>query len=87
MKKNKYILFITGDTELSQTAKDSVRKISNSYEKGLVDIEVIDLIEHPQFAIEYGIIATPILIVMKPHTIEKIVGSLTDIEKVKRLLK
>jgi len=87
MNKQKCILFIMNNSPLSQAAQASIREVVDSYEQGTIDIEVIDLNEHPQYAIEYGIIATPILIVRKPNTIERIVGDLTDIEKVKLLLK
>ena len=76
-------LYVTGQTVNSQKAIDNLKNIlSESSFEGKYELEIIDILEHPQLAEEEKIIATPVLIKKIPLPIRKIIGDLSDKEKV-----
>ena len=80
----KYILrlYITGNTANSQMAIRNLNGILESGLKGLSALEVIDVLNNPERAIEDKILATPTLIKISPQPIRRIIGDLSDREKV-----
>jgi circadian clock protein KaiB len=84
LHKDKYILrlFITGTTTKSVLALTNLKKICEEYLEGRYDLEVIDLYQNPGLAIEEQIIAAPTLIKKLPLPFRRIIGDMTDIEKV-----
>jgi len=81
---NKYILrlYITGQTTRSQRAVENLRRICESELKGQYELIVIDILEHPQFAEDERILAPPTLIKEVPPPLRRIIGDLSDIERV-----
>lgn len=75
-------LYITGRTINSQTAIDNLRQICETDLKGNYRIEVIDVLEHPLLAEDEKILATPTLVKQLPEPVRKIIGDLSDREKV-----
>lgn len=75
-------LYITGRTSQSQRAIDNLRDICDSELKGLYEVEVIDVLEHPALAEHEKILATPTLVKRLPEPVRKIIGDLSDREKV-----
>lgn len=74
-------LFVTGKTVRSLNAIENLKRIcSESY--GEFEIEIIDVLEHPQMAEDAKIIATPTLIKELPLPIRRIIGDLSDKESV-----
>ncbi len=49
-------------------------------------LEMVDLMEHPQLAQEYNILALPTLLRVAPHPPIRLVGELSDLEKVRTVL-
>jgi len=82
--KDKYTLrlFITGSTAKSVLALTNLKKICEEYLEGRYDLEVIDLYQNPGLAIEEQIIAAPTLIKKLPLPFRRIIGDMSDIEKV-----
>lgn len=81
----KYILklYVTGNTVNSQKAIDNLKNIlSESSFEGKYELEIIDILEHPQLAEEEKIIATPVLIKRIPLPLRKIIGDLSNKGKV-----
>lgn len=81
----KYILklYVTGKTANSQKAIDNLKNIlSEPGLEGKYELEIIDILEHPQLAEDEKILATPVLIKKLPPPLRKIIGDLSDIEKV-----
>ncbi len=75
-------LYITGCTAFSQRAITNLRQICETELKGQYEIEVIDVLEHPKLAESEKIIATPTLVRRLPEPVRKIIGDLSDHEKV-----
>ncbi|MBK6683753.1 MAG: circadian clock protein KaiB [Deltaproteobacteria bacterium] len=75
-------LYITGRTPQSQRAIDNLRNICESELSGGFEVEVIDVLEHPSLAENEKILATPTLVKRLPEPVRKIIGDLSDREKV-----
>jgi len=80
----KYILklYITGQTANSQRALINLENVLNNELKGLYTLKVIDVLKDPQLAEEEKILATPTLAKVLPLPIRRIIGDLSDKEKV-----
>jgi len=82
--KEKYILrlYVTGMTPRSTQAIRNIRKICEEHLKGSYELEVIDIYQQPKLAKEGGIIAAPTLIKKLPRPIRKLIGTMSDTERV-----
>ena len=81
-KKWELRLYIAGKTEKSATALSNLKKYCEEHLKGQYRIEVIDLMIKPQLAEGDQILAVPTLVRKVPEPIRKIIGDLSDKEKV-----
>lgn len=75
-------LYITGRTSHSIRAIENLQKICDVALKGRHEVEVIDVLENPQLAENEKILATPTLVKRLPEPVRKIIGDLSDWEKV-----
>jgi circadian clock protein KaiB len=75
-------LYIAGKTEKSVMALNNLKKYCEEHLKGQYRIEVIDLMVKPQLAEGDQILAVPTLVRKVPEPIRKIIGDLSDQEKV-----
>lgn len=75
-------LFITGQTPRSTLALENIRRICNAHLAGHYRLEVIDIYQEPDVAAEAQIIAAPTLIRVRPEPLRRIIGDLSDGEKV-----
>ncbi|MCE9575056.1 MAG: circadian clock protein KaiB [Deltaproteobacteria bacterium] len=82
MSHFKLRLYITGRTSQSQRAIDNLRRICEGEFPGLYEVEVIDVLEHPALAEREKILATPTLVKRLPEPVRKIIGDLSDRERV-----
>jgi len=84
LSKNNYILrlYITGTTNRSLLAITNLKKICEEYLGGRYELEVIDLFRHPRLAKDEQIIAAPTLIKKLPLPFRRIIGDMSDKEKV-----
>ncbi len=82
--KDKYVLrlYITGTTSRSILAITNLKKICEEYLGGRYELEVIDLFQHPGLAIDEQIIAAPTLIKKLPLPFRRIIGDMSNKEKV-----
>lgn len=80
--KYKLRLYVTGRTAQSQRAINNLRSICESELQGRYEVEVIDVLEHPTLAENEKILATPTLVKRLPEPVRKIIGDLSDHEKV-----
>ena len=76
------ILYVAGHTPKSLTALNNLKKYCETHLKGKYSIEVIDLIVNPQLAEGDQIFAIPTLVRKVPEPIRKIIGDLSNEEKV-----
>ena len=83
-KKKKYELrlYIAGNTPKSMTALANLRKYCEQHLCDQYKLEVIDLLKHPQLAAGDQILAIPTLVRKVPVPIRKIIGDLSNEEKV-----
>ena len=81
-KKWELRLYVAGKTEKSVTALTNLRRYCEEHLKGQYKIEVIDLLEKPQLAEGDQILAIPTLVRKVPEPIRKIIGDLSNEEKV-----
>jgi circadian clock protein KaiB len=75
-------LYVAGQTPKSITAFNNLKKICEEKLKGKYHIEIIDLLENPQLAKGDQILAIPTLVRRLPTPLKKIIGDLSDKEKV-----
>jgi circadian clock protein KaiB len=75
-------LYVAGNTTKSVTALNNLKKYCEEHLKGSYQIEVIDLLVHPQLAEGDQIFAIPTLVRKVPVPIRKIIGDLSNEEKV-----
>lgn len=75
-------LYVAGQTPKSLAAIASLRKICEENLRGRYRIEVIDLQKDPKLARGDQIIALPTLVRKLPPPVKKIIGDLSDKEKV-----
>lgn len=75
-------LYVAGQTPKSLTALANLKKLCEEHMKGKYKIEVIDLIKNPQLAKGDQIFAIPTLVKKLPVPIRKIIGDLSNTEKV-----
>jgi len=75
-------LYIAGNTPKSTTALNNLKKYCEEHLKDQYKIEVIDLLVHPQLAAGDQILAIPTLVRKVPVPIRKIIGDLSNEEKV-----
>jgi circadian clock protein KaiB len=76
-------LYITGSTSTSERAITNLKEILSQPElTGKYKLEVIDIMKNPQLAEDEKIIATPVLERKLPAPVRRILGDLSDKEKV-----
>lgn len=75
-------LYVAGKTPKSNTALKNLKKYCETHLKGQYKIEVIDLLVQPQLAEGDQIFAIPTLVRKVPEPIRKIIGDLSNEEKV-----
>jgi circadian clock protein KaiB len=81
-KPRKLVLYVAGQTPKSVTAIRNLERIVAEHLAGQCEVEVIDLREQPQMAREHNIVAIPTLVRSLPVPVQKIIGDLSDEEKV-----
>jgi circadian clock protein KaiB len=75
-------LYIAGRTPKSVAALNNLQRYCETHLKGEYSIEIIDLLEKPQLAAGDQILAIPTLVRRVPEPIRKIIGDLSNEEKV-----
>ena len=75
-------LYVAGQTPKSVKAFANLKKICEEHLKGRYSIEVIDLLVNPQIAKGDQILAIPTLVRKLPPPIRKIIGDLSNTERV-----
>jgi circadian clock protein KaiB len=75
-------LYVAGQTPKSLTAFANLKQICEEHLKGKYCIEIIDLMVHPQLAKGDQILALPTLVRKLPAPVKKIIGDLSNTERV-----
>jgi len=84
MVKAKYVLklYIAGNTSYSQMAIRNLHSLLKNELKGAYVLKVIDVVKNPQLAEDEKILATPVLEKQLPEPVRRILGDLSDKDKV-----
>ena len=77
-------LFVTGASPNSTRAITNLKKICETYLKGNYELEIIDVYQQPLIAQSEQVIALPMLIKMSPSPVRRLIGDMSDTEKVLR---
>ncbi|MDO8836621.1 MAG: circadian clock KaiB family protein [Vicinamibacterales bacterium] len=75
-------LYVAGQSPKSIRAFANLKVLCEQHLEGRYTIEVIDLLENPQMARGDQIVAIPTLVVKLPHAIKKIIGDLSNTDRV-----
>ena len=75
-------LYVAGQTPRSLVAFANLKKICEDHLNGRYTIEVIDLVETPRLAKDDQILAIPTLVRKLPEPVRKIIGDLSNTERV-----
>ena len=81
---SKYLLklFVTGASTRTGTAIANLKRICEQELAGQYALEIIDVLEHPELAEREKILATPTLIKSLPLPLRRVIGDLSNTEKV-----
>jgi len=75
-------LYIAGKTSRSDAALRNLQAICDTHLKGMYRIEVVDMLQNPQLARGDQIFAVPTLVRQLPPPVKKIIGDLSNVERV-----
>ncbi len=83
-ESNRYILrlYVAGQTPKSVSAITNIKRICDENLHGQYELEVIDLYQQPQLAQGEQIIALPTLIKKLPPPLRRVIGDMSDTERV-----
>lgn len=83
-KSNPFLLrlYVAGQTPKSMTAFANLKNICEEHLAGRYEIEVVDLLKNPKLARGDQILAIPTLVRKLPEPVRKIIGDLSDTERV-----
>lgn len=81
---SKYILklYVTGRTPRAEVAITNLERICQDQLGGQYELIIIDVLEQPQLAEDEKILATPTLIKQLPPPLRRVIGDLSDTDKV-----
>jgi circadian clock protein KaiB len=74
-------LFVTGKSPRAQQALANLKRICDEELEGCYELEVIDVLERPDLAESEKVLATPTLIKSLPPPLRRVIGDLSDKDK------
>ncbi len=82
--QGKYLLrlYVSRSTLKSKRAIENMKRVCEEHLKGRYDLEVIDIHEHANLARDEQIVAVPTLIKRLPLPLRRLVGDMSDLDKV-----
>jgi circadian clock protein KaiB len=75
-------LYVTGATSRSRRAILNINAICGEHLEGKYNLEIVDILQNPALAREAQIVAAPTLIKLLPLPLRRIIGDLSDTERV-----
>lgn len=79
-------LYIAGNAPNSLRATGNAKAICEEHFPGGYELEVVDMIEFPGRALADGIIVTPTLLKLSPLPVQRVIGNLSDTDRVLMIL-
>ena len=80
------VIYLAGDTPVSLTALENLRRICQERLDSFFQIEVVDLLKRPEVVREEHIVAVPTVVRRRPLPVKRIFGDLTAVDAVVRSL-
>ncbi len=74
-------LFVAGDTARTGVAVRSLQALIGSSLPADTELEVVDVLAHPEIAEEFGVLATPLVIKLTPAPQRRVIGDLADLPR------
>jgi circadian clock protein KaiB len=71
-------LYVVGESPNSVAALRHLRALLAAYPSRKVDLEILDLIKHPELGVRDGVLVTPLMIKLAPAPERRIFGTLKD---------
>ncbi len=83
-RQAKYVLrlYVSGSTLKSAVAVANIKRICEEHLKNRYDLEVIDIYQQPNLARDDQIVAVPTLIKRLPPPLRRLIGDMSDLNKV-----
>jgi circadian clock protein KaiB len=75
-------LYVTGTSPRTRQAIENLQRICEQELRGRYELEIVDVLQQPQAAEDDRILATPTLIKKLPLPLRRVIGDLSDREKV-----
>jgi circadian clock protein KaiB len=75
-------LYVTGMTPRSLEALRTIKELCEEHLHGRYDLEVVDIYQHPRLAKDEQIVAVPTLVKQLPAPLRRLIGNLSDRERV-----
>jgi circadian clock protein KaiB len=75
-------LYVAGQSPKSLTAFANLKRFCDEYLKSRYEIEIVDLVENPQLAAADEIIAIPTLVRQFPEPTRRLIGDLSNVDRV-----
>jgi circadian clock protein KaiB len=79
-------LYVAGNAPNSLRAVANTKAICEEFLTARYDLEIVDLLKHPERAIADGIIVTPTLLRLRPLPVQRAIGNLSDTSQVLLML-
>jgi circadian clock protein KaiB len=79
-------LYVAGNAPNSLRAVANTKAICEEYLTARYELEIVDLLKHPERAIADGIIVTPTLLRLQPLPVQRMIGNLSDTDQVLLML-
>ena len=74
-------LYVAGNAPNSARAISNAQALCDAHFPSRYELEIVDLLDHPQQALNDGVIVTPTLIRLLPLPTQKVVGTLSNAEQ------
>ncbi len=79
-------LYVAGDSEKTRINITDVETVLKRIEKDPAFLEVVDVLLHPQAAMDDQILATPTLLIQRSGNTQRVIGDFGDTEKIMKIL-
>lgn len=79
-------LYVAGQAPNSVRASGNAKSLCESHFQGRYELEIVDLMTEPTRASTDGIVVTPTLVKVSPKPVRRVIGNLSDIERVLMVL-
>jgi circadian clock protein KaiB len=79
-------LYVAGNAPNSLSAVANARAICNAHFAAAHELEIVDMLQHPQRALADGVIVTPTLLKLFPLPVQRVIGNLSDTAQVLLIL-